>query len=120
METRLSVVSIWTPDVPARTHFYQDVIGLTVLPQPGERHHFDLGGAYLVVLSGKPVPARDRKPDRFPLLAFEVEDLDAAVVRLADHQIPFPWGIEQDAGARWVMVHDPAGNLIELVEWTHG
>jgi len=25
-----------------------------------------------------------------------------------------PWGIEEDAGSRWVMLYDPAGNLIEL------
>jgi hypothetical protein len=28
-----------------------------------------------------------------------------------------PWGIEGDARSRWVMFHDPAGNLVELVQF---
>ncbi len=119
METRLAVVSIWTPDLPGAVHFYHDVVGLTQLPSHDERPHFNLGEARLVLLSGKPVREHESKPERFPLLAFQVEDLDAVIERLADNQVPFPWGIEQDTTARWVMVHDPAGNLIELVEIFH-
>jgi len=28
-------------------------------------------------------------------------------------------GIEEDADSRWVMFHDPAGNLIELAQFKH-
>ncbi len=29
------------------------------------------------------------------------------------------WGIEEDADSRWVMLRDPAGNLIELAYFKH-
>jgi predicted enzyme related to lactoylglutathione lyase len=48
------------------------------------------------------------------LYAFKVQDLDAAVERLVAHNIELPWGIEGSGSSRWVMFHDPAGNLIEL------
>ena len=35
---------------------------------------------------------------------------------LEEHRIALPWGVETDGGSRWVMFHDPAGNLVELVE----
>ncbi|HET7088874.1 MAG TPA: hypothetical protein VFL17_09505 [Anaerolineae bacterium] len=33
------------------------------------------------------------------------------------HRVELPWGIEEDAGSRCVMFHDPAGNLIELARF---
>jgi catechol-2,3-dioxygenase len=51
------------------------------------------------------------------LIAFAVADLSAAVERLQAHQVALPWGVESDEHSRWVMFHDPAGNLIELAEF---
>lgn len=45
------------------------------------------------------------------------DDLDAAEQRLRLHGVEHPWGIEADANSRWVMFHDTAGNLIELVQF---
>jgi catechol 2,3-dioxygenase-like lactoylglutathione lyase family enzyme len=113
---RLAVVALWAEDVPAAAHFYRDVLGLKLLPHhPGGRPHFDLGGAYLTILKGKPQPALDSQPARFPLAAFAVDDLEAAVERLQAHNVELPWGIEHDAGSRWAMFYDPAGNLVEVV-----
>jgi hypothetical protein len=28
-----------------------------------------------------------------------------------------PWGVEKNAQGRWVQFHDPAGNLIEFVQF---
>ena len=114
MQPKLAVVSLWAEDVPAVAHFYRDVIGLRLMPQHGDRPHFDLGGVYLTILHGRPMPAENARPDRFPIIAFAVDDLDAAVDRLRVHHVELPWGIEADAGSRWVMFHDPAGNLIEI------
>jgi hypothetical protein len=55
---------------------------------------------------------------RFPLIAFSVPDLEAAVQNLQRLGIELPWGEESDPAGRWVMLRDPAGNLIELVQWT--
>ena len=117
MNPRLAVVSLWAEDVPTTAHFYRDVLGLHLLPHHGGRPHFDLGGIYLTILRGKPSPARETDPQRFPVIALAVDDLDAALAPLHAHRVDLPWGIERDEHSRWAMFHDPAGNLIELVEF---
>jgi glyoxylase I family protein len=128
-EIRLAVVSIWAEDVPATTHFYRDVLGLRLVPHHGApapqgrataSPHFDLGGTYLIILKGQPRPTENAVPARFPLIAFAVEDLDAAVERLRAHGVALPWGMEEDTGSRWAMFHDPAGNLIEIAQFKKG
>ena len=101
MIEELAVISLWAENVPKTAHFYKEVLGLELLPHlHAGRPHFKVGGAYLTILKGKPQPADDPEPSRFPLFAFRVADL--------------PWGIEGQDKSRWVMFHDPAGNLIEL------
>lgn len=115
MTVQLAVISLWAENVPEAAHFYRDVVGLPLLPHHGSRPHFALGGSFLVILKGKPSPPQNPDPERFPMIAFAVEDLDQAIAKLSAHQVELPWGIEQDAGSRWVMFYDPAGNLIEFV-----
>ena len=117
MNPKLAVISLWAEDVAATAHFYRDVIGLRLLPHHGDRPHFDLGGIYLTILKGRPMPTQNAVPDRFPLVAFAVDDLDAAVDRLRTHHVELPRGVEEDANSRWVMFHDPAGNLIEIAQF---
>jgi catechol 2,3-dioxygenase-like lactoylglutathione lyase family enzyme len=119
MNTRIAVVGLWAPDVAVAAQFYRDVIGLRQVKQRHKRPHFHLGGTYLVLLQGRPVRAQDSVPARFPMLAFAVDDLDAALERLKEHQVSLPWGVGHDARSRWAMFHDPAGNLVELVEEEH-
>jgi catechol-2,3-dioxygenase len=114
---RFAVVALWASDVPRATHFYRDVIGLNLMPHHGERPHFDLGGTYLTILRGLPHPAEDAVPARFPVVAFRVPHLEQAIARLQAAGVPLPWGIQGEASSRWVMFHDPAGNLVELVEF---
>lgn len=116
MGTKLAVVSLWAEDVPVTAHFYRDVIGLRLLPHHGESPHFDLGGIYLTILKGRPVPPENPVPERFPVIAFAVKDLNEAIQRLRDHEVALPWGIEGGGQTPWVMFKDPAGNLIELVQ----
>jgi len=120
MNARLAVISLWTQDVPATAHFYRDVIGLRLMPHHGDRPHFDLGGVYLAILKGRPIAAQNSVPDRFPVVAFAVDDLDAAVKQLRAHRVEMPWRVEEDADSRWVMLRDPAGNLIELAQFKRG
>lgn len=119
MDIRIAVVSLWAEDVPTAVHFYRDVVGLRLLPHHGEQPHFQVGDTFLTILKGRPVPAQDTVPARFPLLALAVGDLDVAVERLSAHGVELPWGIEDERSSRWVMFHDPAGNLIELVQFGH-
>ena len=117
MSAKFGVISIWAKDVPGTARFYREVLGLGQFPHQGERAAFDVHGVYLLILKGRSVPAEAMVPERFPLFALSVEDLDSMVKRLEEHRVPLPWGIERDASGRWVMFHDPAGNLIELVQW---
>lgn len=117
MPTRLAIVSLWAEDVAAAEHFYRAVLGLSLLPQPSGRPHFDLGGQTLVILQGKPLPAQNAVPPVFAQLALAVDDLDAAYARLVQHRVDAPWGIQEDGFSRWVMFQDPGGNLIELVQF---
>ena len=112
----LAVVSVWGEDVPALMNFYGHTLDLPMLPHHGTRPHFKAGGAIVTILKGK--PSIDWQAARFPLWAFEVEDLDVTVEELQQQKIQLPWGIEQDATSRWVMLYDPAGNLIELAEFS--
>ncbi|MFN8594572.1 MAG: VOC family protein [Anaerolineae bacterium] len=114
MPPKLAVITLWAEDVALATHFYRNVIGLKLRPMHDHRPHFDLGGVYLVILKGRSVPPLDQVPVRFPIVAFAVEDLDAAIDRLKAHHVDLPWGIEEDVNSRWAMFYDPAGNLIEL------
>lgn len=118
--SRVAVIGLWAEDVMAAAHFYRDVIGLHPSSHHGEWPHFDLGGTQVVILKGRPCPPQDSEPSHFPLLAFAVDDLDAALERLRAHEVELPWGIQEGPQARWVIFHDPAGNLIELVQFKPG
>lgn len=116
MKARVFVVSLWAEDLLASVHFYRDIIGLTLLSHQKGRPHFDLGGAYLVLLQGKPPASPDTLGIHFPLVALTLMDFEAALARLLAHGVKLPWGLEVGEGLRWVMLHDPAGNLIEIVD----
>jgi catechol-2,3-dioxygenase len=118
MNVKIAVVSLQAEDVELVVHFYRDVIGLKLaVVHPGHKPCFDLQGVYLVICKAHAKTAESGKMDQFPLIAFSVEDLDKAIQLLEHHQVSLPWGIEKDFSSRWVKLYDPAGNLIELVEW---
>ena len=117
MASRIAVVALWAEDVQAAAHFYRDVIGLPLAPHHSERPHFDVAGTTLTILPGHPISPEQKASARFPMVAFAVHDLDRAVARLQARHVELPWGIEGDSTSRWVMIRDPAGNLIELVDF---
>lgn len=117
MEKRFVVISLWAEDVPELVHFYRDALGLSLKTHHGHQPHFNVAGVNLVILQGRPVPAQEATPPRFPLFALQVDDLDGEMDTLRKHGVEFPWGVEGGPGSRYVMFHDPGGNLIELVEY---
>ena len=101
-----------------------EIIGIVVNEKGAQRAiateavpHFDVNGVYLTILKGVPTPAGNAEPARFPLFALSVDDLDVMVSRLEKQHVEMPWGIENNAASRWIMFQDPAGNLIELVQF---
>jgi predicted enzyme related to lactoylglutathione lyase len=117
MEPRFAVIALWAEDIAATAHFYRDVLQLKLLSHHSGRLHFDINGVYLALIKGRTLPAQNSEPLRFPLFAISVDDLDARVDRLEKHGILMPWGIETNETSRWIMFQDPAGNLIELVQF---
>ncbi|MGD8814609.1 MAG: VOC family protein [Anaerolineales bacterium] len=114
----VAVFSLWAEKVVTVAHFYRDIVRLSLLPHHDHQPAFVLGhGSYLVINRGQPVPARNSEPPDFPLIAFAVEDLDTAIEHLEVHGIELPWGVETDENSRWVKFRDPAGNLIEFVQF---
>jgi catechol 2,3-dioxygenase-like lactoylglutathione lyase family enzyme len=87
---KLAVIGLWAEEVAATAHFYRDVIGLKLLMHDEHRPHFDLGGVYLVILQGRPIPPLDPVPARFPIVALAVADLNAAIDRLRLHHVELP------------------------------
>lgn len=115
MIEEIAVITVWAENVAETAHFYHDVLDLPLLPHHhGGRPHFKVGGAFLTIIKGKPRPAMNADPSRFPIFALRVSDLDDAVTRLEAHGVELSWGIEGQGDNRWVMFYDPAGNLIEL------
>ena len=117
MITQFAVITLWAENVPAVAHFYRDALDLPWLHHHADRVHFDVGGVYLAILPGKPSAQEDPRSPRFPVVAFKVKDLDEALRRLQDQKVDTPWGVEENEEARWVMFYDPAGNLLELVQF---
>ncbi|MDR3574363.1 MAG: VOC family protein [Anaerolineaceae bacterium] len=117
--TRLVVVSIRTNRLLETVHFYRDVVGLAGLAHHGQQPAFDLGnGAFLVIVESQQMPEQPATQPRFPLLAFAVEDVDAAAARLKELQVQMPWGIESNSQNRWIEFYDPGGNLIEFAQFS--
>ncbi len=114
MKLKLSVVTLWAEDVNRTTDFYRDVMGLPLLTVDRGLPHFDLGGAYLVILPGRLYKPDESTRSRFPVLAFAVDNLDDVIRDLGSHGVEMPWGVEEDSDSRWVMFNDPGGNLLEV------
>lgn len=117
MKLKLAVVTLWAEDVNRTADFYRVVLGLPLVMIDRGRPHFDLGGAYLVILPGKPQQLEDATGARFPVLAFATHDLEAVVHHLKSQGVEMPWGVEEDRDSRWVMFNDPAGNLLEVARF---
>lgn len=119
MNLRLAVVTIWAKDVRATSDFYLNVLNLRLFGSlSDEVVHLRVHDSILTIMRGSPQKIDGAHIERFPVLAFSVADLSASVAVLKENEVNLPWGIESNSSADWVMFHDPAGNLIELVQFT--
>ena len=116
MITRFGTVSLWVDNFETAISFYRDVLGLTMITRPGEVPQFQVGNSFLVLLKGNFCPPADAFPPDFPQVTFEVENLEQAVKALHDCGVAPDSFIEERRDSRWFKLHDPAGNLIELIE----
>jgi catechol 2,3-dioxygenase-like lactoylglutathione lyase family enzyme len=104
-------VGVLVDDLDAAMWFYTEVLGLT---ERSDRPELRLRGAWLDVGDGQLHVFEGRAPhDAGQHVAFRVADIDVVVERLSARGIEhacFPKG----EPPRQVIVHDPAGNRVEL------
>lgn len=119
---QVAVLTVWaeTTKLEATARFYEDVLGLRRIGSSADHHVLDTDGTFIVVREGRLQPPRDPKK-RWPMFALTVPDLDRSVTALRAAHVELSWGIEEFGApapsSRYAMFHDPAGNLIEIVEW---
>jgi len=116
MIKNFAAVALWVEDFASVLHFYEDILGLKLISHHGDVPQFKVGDGILVLLKGNLLPAIDAFPAEFPLITFEVNDLDKIFETLMAKHIELKSGIEERRDSRWIKLCDPAGNLIELVE----
>ncbi len=116
---QLVVVTLWAEDIHETAYFYRDVIGLELLPLHDAQPTFIVGdGVHLIIRKGKPVAAQNAKP--FPIIAFEVDDLDYAISQLVSHGVSLATEIITNPSAKFIVFNDPAGNLLEFAQLSPG
>ena len=111
MLKRIAVVGIPAHDVDRAAHFYRDTLGLPSLSQHAGPPHLKVGDTFLAVFERREPTAKSGTP----LVAFEVDDIDAIMSALTARGVVFEGGVHQDGDARWTAFHDSEGNLLELV-----
>ena len=116
MITKFATATVWVEDFDKAIKFYRDVLGLELLTQPGDMPHFKVGDSILVLAKGKLIPPKNAFPPEFPLLALAVDDLSKMTAQLHTLHIEMDANIQERRDSCWIKLHDPDGNLIELVE----
>ena len=118
---RLQQVALTATNLDASVAFYRDVLGLKFITRfdPPGLAFFNLGGGVRLLLSASASQAS---------LYFQVDDVNVAVKELHDRGVHFlqpPHMIQRDEAGNfgkkgieeWMaFFHDPAGNLLALVE----
>ena len=119
---QVAVLTVWAEadKLAATAKFYEEVLGLRRVGSTADHHILDTDGTFFVIMQGQLAPPKE-PARRWPLFALTVQDLDSSVEALRSAGVELPWGIEEfgapEPSSRYVMFHDPAGNLIEIVQW---
>jgi glyoxylase I family protein len=119
-------VAIICSDYAVSKRFYTEVLGLKIIQEVyrAERKSYKLdlevGGQYQIELFSFPKPPkRPSRPEAAGLrhLAFEVSDIEAAIVHITDHRVVVePIRIDEYTGKRFTFFADPDGLPIEFYE----
>ena len=107
-------------DLVSSVEFYRDVLSMTVddkrpdLGYPGAWLNFGNEQIHLLQLPNPdPVHGRPEHGGRDRHVAFSVENLDALIKRLTEHQLKFTLS---KSGRKALFVRDPDGNALEFIE----
>jgi catechol 2,3-dioxygenase-like lactoylglutathione lyase family enzyme len=111
-------------DLDAAVAFYRDLLGFDVELRPSPAFAMLYRGDLRLLLS---VPGHAGGGDALPdgsvpapggwnRIALRVSDLAATVAELSRKGVRFRTGVTTGVAVRQVLLHDPAGNLVELFE----
>ncbi|WP_448700038.1 VOC family protein [Mucilaginibacter sp. AW1-3] len=119
-------IAIICSDYQRSKQFYTEVLGFTIVREVYRKERdsykldLEVNGLYQIELFSFPnPPARQTRPEATGLrhLAFEVDDLDAAVKHIAEHNIVAePIRIDEFTGKRFTFFADPDGLPVEFYE----
>ena len=107
-------------DIAAARAFYGETLGLDVTEDNGLLHLRFAGGGHAIIY-----PKPNHEPATFTVLNFPVEDVDAAVDRLAAAGVTFERypglhqderGIARGQGPTIAWFKDPAGNILSVLD----
>jgi predicted enzyme related to lactoylglutathione lyase len=102
-----------TGEMDRAVAFYRDALGLGLNFQDGARWaQFDAGGAKFSLSSAEEAAAGATGA----VVIFEVDDLDGARTRLADHGAAVLDARDMGAHGRSLTFRDPDGNLVQLFQ----
>src|SRR3989338_1274952 len=107
----LAYVLLPSSDLVRSVGFYKDVLGLPLIWLEREQGHAAVQADDLLLVLSIREPA---KGEGGAVLAFEVDDMEAAYATLREKGVGFPKGIEEHGGRRTARFADPDGNLLEL------
>lgn len=119
-KNQAAVLTVWAEasKINETIIFYKEVLGLKTV---GDNSNIlDADGTFIIVMEGK-LEQPKQTQRRWPLFALSTEDLKQTIQSLEQSKVDLPWGIEEfgspEPSSRYVMFYDPAGNLIEIVQW---
>lgn len=119
-------IAIICSDYERSKRFYTEILGFEIVQETFRaarqswKLDLSLGGIYIIELFSFPdPPERPSRPEARGLrhIAFEVDDVDAAVKALLDKQvITEPIRVDELTGKRFTFFADPDGLPLELYE----
>ena len=128
---RIQHVGLVVSDLDRSRAFYAGPLGLEEVPRPAnftfDGAWFRSGGTEVHLLSdahatggaGQPDPGGGKERGMTHHLAFEVDDLDVACARLAEHGVELEGGpMPRGDGYMQVFFLDPDGHVLELFQLT--
>jgi catechol 2,3-dioxygenase-like lactoylglutathione lyase family enzyme len=113
MKVKRIVANIDTRDVAAAKRFYQEVLGLKMLMDHGWLVTYGSAEKMTVQVS---IASEGGSGTPTPDLSIEVNDLDAALIRVKQAGISIEYGpAEEPWGVRRFYVRDPFGKLVNIL-----
>lgn len=123
---RIHHIAIICSDYAVSKRFYTEILGLKVIQETyrvkrrSYKLDLEVGGQYQIELFSFPnPPKRATQPEAAGLrhLAFEVDDIEAAILHLSDHKVMAePIRLDENTGKRFTFFCDPDNLPIELYE----